>query len=284
MKRVPSLLTEPAGLSHWRAENPAEDQSTGDEAGRAWQRFKDAGLPYQELLETLIERQQGLCGYCEQRVTRDDASRVPNDYQVEHVEAKSSGTGRTLDWRNLMLCCGGGTWPHHVSTDSRRASDTTRYLRPTRDNTSCGQAKGDEALPNGCDPRVFSWQKSLVGVGIDGVMRAQPAACQQAGVNPAELDEAINTRLNLNCERLRLARQAVAENLVEWLLKLEDELLVQLHLTDDETRRHRGMIVAGRLRPDKHGHLRRFWTTERHFLGDLAEAWVCDHAAELHFT
>ncbi|MEX1363567.1 MAG: hypothetical protein AB1Z98_10595 [Nannocystaceae bacterium] len=109
MKRVPALLAEPIGLAQWRAEHPADDHAAGDDATDVWERFRSSGDAYQQLLQDLLQRQQGLCGYCEQRLTKDGGDPVHADYQVEHVQAKSAAAGLALDWNNLMACCGGGT-------------------------------------------------------------------------------------------------------------------------------------------------------------------------------
>ena len=281
MKRVPSLTAEPIGLAQWCAEHPNDVQATGDAAKSAWNEFKGSGETYHAVLSELLAGQQGLCGYCEQRLTRPSGDLVVNDYQIEHVlpnsgEPNSGEPKRVLEWTNLMLCCGGGTWKHH--------GDSTRYQPPTRTNLSCGQSKADDELPASCDPRSFPWAESLVSIGIDGRMRAKLDACERAGVDSATLQSMIDERLGLNCERLRLARESVVNNLLSWVNDLFDWALSNApNLPDDTVERMRAELAGGRLGPDAHGYLRPFWTTERQYLGDPAEAWIQAHTADLNF-
>lgn len=276
MKRVPSLTAEPAALAAWRAEDP--DGEGGTEAGKAWERFKgEARHAYTELVQALLDRQQGLCGYCEQRLTDDHGTLVFGDYQVEHVLAKSGGIGRSLDWTNLMLCCGGGTYKH--------SKDPTRHVSGAGGavNESCGQAKGSLALGAGCDPRMLPWHEPIVTIALDGRMRARRDACERAGIDPEVLDQTIDERLKLNCERLRAHRQALAMDLVEWVTEVWKEALRESRLTEEESLPILVQFAGGRLRPDAHGHLGQFWSTTRHYLGELAEAWIRDNAKLLRF-
>ena len=79
----------------------------------------------------------------EQRLVDGAGALISNDYQVEHVEPKSGALGRVLDWRNLALACGGGTYRHHQ--DPSRAYRTDREisagcrLRPATKLTSMKQ-------------------------------------------------------------------------------------------------------------------------------------------------
>jgi uncharacterized protein (TIGR02646 family) len=275
MKRVPMLDEEPTELARWRADNPQDDGATGSHAKGAWDRFRRSGA-YRALVDRLLTRQQGLCGYCEQRLSQRDGTLVVNDYQVEHVLAKSGGPGRVLDWRNLMLCCWGGTWGHH--------KDSTRYTPSARgtSNMSCGQAKGDADVVGPCDPRLLPWQRAIVRVDVDGHMKPDEDACRHARIDPERLAHVIEV-LGLNCERLRVARRNTIQNLDHWLKDLLEEVFDANHLPADKLAQAFRLHVEGRLRPDRHGHSRRFWTTERLYLGDEAEAWIRDNAPLLHF-
>jgi len=280
MKRVPALDQEPAELSAWRTESPEDDRATGTVATEAWERFKSSGA-YISLVQQLLTQQQGLCGYCEQRLCRADGSLVVNDYQVEHVLAKSGGSGRVLYWQNLMLCCGGGTWKHH--------KDASRYFPALRGkkNVSCGQAKGDADIDDPCDPRSLPWQEPLVRVDIDGRMRPDPDACLRHGVDADALGRVIEEVLALNCERLRIARQKAVKFIEEELNVVFKWLFTESHLPEDKLKQAYQQVyqffVEGRLRPDQHKHLRRFWTTERLYLGDAAETWIHANRELLHF-
>jgi uncharacterized protein (TIGR02646 family) len=267
MKHVAILDAEPAELAAWRTENPEDDRATDTNATEAWERFKSSGA-YMALVRQLLTRQQGLCAYCEQRLCRPDGSLAVNDYQVEHVLAKSGGPGRVLYWQNLMLCCGGGTWKHH--------KDASRYLLAPRGkkNVSCGQAKGDADIDGPCDPRSLPWQEPIVRVDIDGRMRPDPEACRRHGIDTDALGRVIQEVLALNCERLRIARQEAVKRIEEELNVLFEWLFDESHLPEDRLEQAYQFLVEGRLRPDPHRNLRRFWTTERIYLGKAAEAWI----------
>ncbi|MEX1363568.1 MAG: hypothetical protein AB1Z98_10600 [Nannocystaceae bacterium] len=114
---------------------------------------------------------------------------------------------------------------------------------------------------------------------------ANREACERAQISADALQQTIDERLGLNCERLRVAREGVVDNLSRWVVDVFSESLDQSpNLTEDEAASVRAALVGGRLRPDAHGHLVRFWTTERQYLGDPAEEWIRDHAAQLHWS
>jgi len=113
MKRVRRLAAAPPLRQAWLATNPAAATAPGAQATALWEQFK-SDPAYRELLGELVKLQRGLCCYCEQRVTKPDGTLVTNDYQVEHVLAKSGGSGRVVDATNFALACGGGTWAYHI--------------------------------------------------------------------------------------------------------------------------------------------------------------------------
>jgi len=270
MKHVPRLLAEPSSLAVHRAANPAADLAPPEQAEEVWNAFRD-DVGYKDLLQVLIDVQQGLCIYCEQRLVDATGTRVFADYQVEHVLAKSGGEGRTLNWTNLAAACSGGTYAHHKDLSRRRAG---------RASESCGQRKGDLELAAACDPRGFPLSPSLVDIGQDGKATPNPHACNAHGVSNALLAATINDLLNLNAERLRVARQKVFDNLRTWLVPLLKVLLEDAHLTDSQRRQGVELLVAGRLQPDANGYLHAFWTTERCALGPAGEAWLAQHHAD----
>lgn len=271
MKHVRALAAEPPLLAQYRTKYPAEEQRPANEATASWEGFKTDQPAYKELLAKLAEAQQGLCIYCEQRLV--DAARpvdengnvvfVSNDYQVEHVRSKSGAVGRVLDWHNLALGCGGGTYLHH--------SDSSRVYTNAL-NTSCGQTKGDEDLPAGCDPRTFPLTDALVEVGIDGRLSVNAQHCAAAGIAQTNVENTI-TLLNLDCERLRKARQDVGDNTRSWFVFMLEELLSP-QLTLAQRGQFIDLLVARRLQPDAQQALPRFWTTERSAIGAPAEAWL----------
>jgi uncharacterized protein (TIGR02646 family) len=267
MKHVRALASEPPLLAHYRATYPHEEVRPASEAKATWEGFKTDLPAYREVLARLKEKQQGLCIYCEQGLSDGSGQLVANDYQVEHVLAKSKAAGRVLDWHNLALACCGGTYPHHL--DSSRA-----YCKA--DNTSCGQAKGDTELPDGCDPRTFPLLDAVVEVGNDGKLQVNLAHCRAAGITPENVASAV-ARLGLDCERLRKARQDSRDNVNEWLVPLLAELLSATNLQPTQRQQMLGLFIAGRLQPDASGCLRAWWSTERCALGPDAETWISHH-------
>lgn len=262
MKHVRALAEEPPLLARYRAMFPAEDQRPANEATRAWNEFKTDQPAYKELLARLIQAQQGLCIYCEQSLVDNTGELVSNDYQVEHVKAKSGAVGRVLDWENLALACAGGSYPHH--------RDRTRVFTNAA-NTSCGQTKGDADLPRGCDPRTLPLVHAVVEVDTEGRLTVNAQHCAKAGVAPAAVNNAI-ALLQLDCERLRLARQGVADETRSWFVFMLEELCSS-RLTLEQQQTAVELLVAGRLQPDGSG-LPRFWTAVRCAIGADAESWL----------
>jgi uncharacterized protein (TIGR02646 family) len=268
MKHVRALSAEPVLLATYRSDYPNEETRPENEASATWEDFKTAQAAYKQVLDELARAQQGLCIYCEQLLVDASGKLVSNDYQVEHVQAKSGAVGRVLAWRNLALACTGGTYPHH-----REASrQFTNAL-----NTSCGQTKGDGDLPPSCDPRSIPLAGALVEAGIDGKLAVNARNCAAAGVSAAEVEAAL-LLLNLDCERLRKARQDRRDNINAWVVALLEELLLSSHLNVAQRQQMLDLLIAGRLQPDaSSGYLRAFWTTERCALGPDAETWIANH-------
>lgn len=273
MKHVPCLSTEPPGLAAYRQAHPADDAAPPEEASNIWNRFRDDAA-YKELLKALVDVQQGLCIYCEQRLVDAHGALQPLDYQVEHVEPKSGAPGRVLAWRNLAAACCGG------SRACLNPKHPTRYYKDERGcggseiNESCGQRKGERALGRGCDPRTFAPGVRLMDVGLDGSLTASSDACASQGLGASDLQDTLDEVLNLNCERLRVARQNVFDNIRGWLVDLLRAILDGAHLTPLQERQSLDLLIAGRLQPDGRGYLHPFWTTERCALGAPADDWI----------
>ena len=161
MKRIRTLRDRPQGLSDY-LELEADDPD--------WKRFRshEAGAAYQNLRGALMDLQHGLCGYCEARLVRPHV-------QVEHVVPRhepNEGRRRELDQANMMACCLGGT---------KDVGDEEQYLLPVKDNTSCGQSKGEHADGRFVDPRTLPAAPALVRVRDTGEMEAAPDACAATG-------------------------------------------------------------------------------------------------------
>jgi uncharacterized protein (TIGR02646 family) len=266
MKHVRALVAEPPLLARYRSTYPGEERRPVDEATATWEGFKTDVAAYKQVLEELAQAQQGLCIYCEQRLVDASGALVSNDYQVEHVLAKSGAVGRVLDWTNLALACTGGTYPHHP--------DASRFT--SGPNRSCGQTKDSAELPPRCDPRGHPLVGPLVEVGIDWKITANADNCAAAGVSVPDVEAAV-ALLHLNCERLRKARQDRHDNINEWFVPLLTELLGATHLSAAQQQQMLDLWIAGRLQPDGVGYLRAFWSTERGALGPGGETWIANN-------
>jgi hypothetical protein len=113
-----------------------------------------------------------------------------------------------------------------------------------------------------------------VSIGLDGELSAHEAGCLTAGVSATELNRVINDVLNLNCARLKFARQKVVDNLLNWELSVLSQQLQSGHLTAAQALEFRQLFVAMRLQTDGYGHLRAFWTVERQYLEPLSSEWI----------
>ena len=187
MKPIRGLDGPPPGLSAYLAEEPN---------GANWNGFRDhrSHESYRELADALTDRQRGLCGYCEIEI-------AAGRRQVEHVVPQSDskhGAARALNVGNMIACCLGGT--------RSDAGDSAHYLPPTKDNTSCGQRKGNDTIPDFVDPRTLPEMPSLTRVGPDGRIEADEDACQKKDRAANGVSVTIEF-LGLNVERLRRARE-----------------------------------------------------------------------------
>jgi len=220
-------------------------------ARHAWKRFRRDGDAYDELLKELAERQQGLCIYCEQRLTDDVGDIMGECYAIEHVIPKSEG--QALDWTNLALSCSG----HGTG----------------KEDLSCGAAKSNKRLPQGCDPRDFPVLPSVLTVGMDGRIEPDAPGCASAHIDEALLRETVDQVLNLNCERLRKSRQDAWRQVTKHITDLLNCLSVG-NVADALLIGQMSEFVESRLRPDDNGCLNAFWTTERFAIGTAAETWI----------
>ena len=226
----------------------------GDDAN--WDGFREhnASASYNELIEELIDVQHGLCGYCEINLTELDR-------QIEHVIPQGDlqqGASKEVDATNMIACCKGGTSP--VFASSERSSDEDRFLKPVKDNMSCGQAKGDCNDTDFLDPRKLPALPSLTNVLVDGRIEVDEVACESKGIPAVRVTRTIEI-LNLNARRLRLAREAWRKELVKLSRKVADP--------DDPSKMDSWICAV--LTPDEKGRLEPFFTTARSYFGPLAE-------------
>ena len=238
MKRIRTLHHRPLGF---------EDYLNSEEA--SWQGFRDhnVGASYKELIETLIELQHGLCGYCEIGLTELNR-------QIEHVVAQSDpqhGAAKSLDVTNMIACCKGGSF-------SDWSGDEDQHLDPPKENLSCGQKKGDSTNADFVDPRKLPILPSLMRVRPNGKIRADANACSSAGIAPERVTHTIEI-LGLNVERLRWAREkrwAALKN--SWNTHWDDLDVINA-------------AARMELLPDRANSLSKFFTTTRSYFGPLAE-------------
>jgi hypothetical protein len=108
---------------------------------------------------------------------------------------------------------------------------------------------------------------------MKGTLRAHIANCSAANVDPKHIDDAIQL-LNLNCERLRVARQSVYSNITAWLVPVLEMTINSSHATPAQQQLLFDTVVAAHLQPDQHGYLTRFWSTERSAFGSHGDSWV----------
>lgn len=239
MKCIRCLVGEPSGLQEYREDSPEEEQN--------WEEFRshNAGASYQELVESLVEVQRGLCGYCEIDIQ-------VTDRQVEHVVPQSDpalGQTKALDYRNMIACCKGGTrWP----------GDVDRRLDPVKHNQSCGQSKGSVVDARFLDPRTIPLCPSVMRVLFGGEMEPDQNACKRAGIPVESVQLTIET-LGLNAERLRRARDKrwIALN-DSWADDVADTQLMQA-------------AARAELFPDEQNHLRKFFSTSRSYFDQYGE-------------
>ena len=247
MKKIRELNETVTGLARYL-------DSVGNNAN--WYAFRDHdnGTSYNELIEALVDFQHGLCGYCE-------IALVELDRQIEHVIPRSDpqdGASRELDITNMVACCKGGT--ESVFAPSEKSSDEDRYLRPVRDNVSCGQAKGDRNEADFTDPRTLPALPSVTKVLVNGRIEVDEEACKSEGIPVDRLRRTIEI-LNLDARRLRSAREKQWSGLEEEAEQIEDP---------NDPKMMEAWIRAV-LMPDEKGRLVPFFTTSRSYFGPLAE-------------
>ena len=248
MKKIRVLKDPTPGLAEYL-------DFVGDNAN--WDEFRShmSGASYEDLRESLTRNQHGLCAYCEIEIKGWRR-------QVEHVIPRSddtSGKAKTFDMANMMACCTGGTTPKAGSESGGR--------KPGR--PSCGQAKGNQWDHHFLDPREFPALPSLMKVIDNGLIEADETACELAGYPPGRVTRTIEI-LNLNSERLRLAREKRWDGLQEELGLVQDP-------GDPEVLND---WMRSELTPDEAGRLVPFFTTSRSYFAPLSEDILAEEPQE----
>lgn len=210
MKYSACLTSDPPGLAQFRDDYPFETN---------WEAFRQGGRErYNELADSLTALQRGLCAFCEAPLFTDIPTPVR---QVEHWLPKSNGGDPlpdiTFAVANFHACCLGGTKSH------LRPPFGTMGL--AGDNVSCGQKKGDlnpQAAPieqRPYRPTELPLSPPIFTVDFNGTLLVNPDAVQ-AGLSADRIAATI-TFLGLNCDRLRLSREAVRKYLDDRLAEYE---------------------------------------------------------------
>ncbi|MCL2824934.1 MAG: TIGR02646 family protein [Polyangiaceae bacterium] len=239
---MPRLQDEPSGLRRFR--NATADRDMSD-LRSAWDYFRRRRYkPHRELLEALVNRQQGLCMYCEQRLTDREGKRLARGCEVEHVIPKSTAPERLFDWTNMGASC-------HPPEDKGEA---------------CGCAKGCTSLAAKCDPRGFPVCPMVVKVRMDGRIIPDAEGCEKVDVSPDQLEQAIEI-LKLNREPLTMARRRI-------LNEMQSIIDILVDPADDEYPEKMKDLAMELLGPDPSGHLTSFWTTVRCAMGSYAEKYI----------
>lgn len=259
MKRI-GTPTEPPCLAAWRDNNPKA----------SWKDFKDHNRDTpegergcnNEVWETLVHAQHGLCAYCEIEL------RAPLALwsQVEHWHPKdpkkSDGHNWGLDFSNLMAACEGG---------ERALPDLGRSLDPIAETKHCGAAKGNaDHTAVLLDPRrdvpdmLMIWHFDTTG-GIKVGPKAPPELVPRA--------EQTIKLLNLDSKGLRRLR-------AQYWTELNNDLERAWEALGDSEEGYRlavAFVTAERLGLSPEGRLDQFWSTSRAFFEDSAEAWIAEH-------
>jgi uncharacterized protein (TIGR02646 family) len=234
--------TEPPGLRQFREQQP----------DATWKQFgENATDAYKELQNLFKKLQGGICAYCEIEL-------LDTDFQVEHFHPKSDKTTSHnwhLDFDNLLACCKGGHEPYHLKIG--------HYLKPPKENYSCGHKKGDKILDGVIlHPREVPETPLIWTIDFEtGVIQPNQDNCRLAKISVDKVKRTIE-ELGLNCPRLCNNRRAVLEVLDkerEFITQHPDELV---------------NVVAGWLSPRKEGTWHQFFTTIRWYFGSAAEQFL----------
>ena len=235
MKRIRFLPGSLSGLNVYLSENVGEAKN--------WDEFRshNAGKSYQEVIDSLVDLQHGLCGYCEIKLKNGNR-------QVEHVVPQSApqqnDINHALDYTNMIACCKGGT----LKTDEK----------PIKNNLSCGQSKGNNVSEDFIDPRKMPSQPTLTFVNFEGELQVDVDECETCGVDYRKVEKTIEI-LGLNNERLRQAREH------RWTA------LTDIWKSDFQNLRLMEEGAKVELLPNACNELPSFFTTSRSFFGTCAE-------------
>lgn len=200
-------IEEPELLKNFRLATP---QAT-------WRQLKENSDVNNALKVNAIKKTGGLCVYCEHKLI------AKTDYQIEHFHPKKGndnsdfGDGvpnRAIEWENLFPGCLGGTAQVAHFSAEQDIEFRTGANKRNKDRLTCGQKKG-ETEPEGVyiSPLKLNNRDSIFLFNeADGSVSINEEACIAQNIS---VDLANNhiTRLNLDSQRLRDARLALATSL-----------------------------------------------------------------------
>jgi len=176
--------------------------------------------------EALLESQHHLCAYCESRIWRPNSKNTRNNFHIEHYMERQDAFEKTYEYSNFLGSCEGGRFRDHENE-----MNVERNIRT--DSITCGHAK---TQANGygtpidytklLDPLSYSYSKYFE---YDGVkLIPHKARLKQAQSRAAYTID----RLNLNADRLLLARQAIKNIINKDILKYKQNAAVKRYITN----------------------------------------------------
>jgi uncharacterized protein (TIGR02646 family) len=161
--RAISKRSEPDSLRRYRA------------TGGTYADFRDT----QELRESLVTEQRGLCCYCMCRISADS-----NVMKIEHWQPQSRFPAQQLVYANLLGACLGG------QNQADRHCDTLKGGQDLKFN------------PANPLPKI----ESLISYGLDGTISSQDR----------EFDSQLETILGLNIPKLVNSRKGTLDGVLDW--------------------------------------------------------------------
>ncbi|KXO13107.1 hypothetical protein AKG98_3323 [Moritella sp. JT01] len=182
-----------------------------------WNQLKANSDVNNALKVTAIKKTGGLCVYCEHKLI------AKIDYQIEHFYPKKGndnsefGNGianRAIEWANLYPGCLGGTAKLAHFSVQQDIDCRTGANKRNKNKLTCGQKKG-EADPEGVfiSPLELNNQNPIFLFNeADGSISLNEDNCVTQNIS-VELGVNHITRLNLDSERLRGGRLALATSL-----------------------------------------------------------------------
>lgn len=228
-----------------------------------WNKLRDHPLYQCEVVDRLLFDQGHLCAYCENSIYRATGEEGLQDIGVEHFHPKSSAQDDhhwVTDWANLFAVCLGGSNPYVLEPNLRCGGvgvDGTRKAELT-----CDKRKGEDVLDDLIlKPTQIPTELNLFRVSRStGEISVHEPNCESLGVDPEKVSRTID-KLNLNANRLCLARKGILGNVSKKMVELRRSMTVSEAARKISNVRFKAS--GGRLYP--------FYTACRAFLGRAAD-------------